>query len=1111
MCTHGSKRWLLTLLAAVLLLPGLSLRAQVTIGDDEPPMAFSILEIVSNNKGGLRLPQLSTADRNTLSATNEFMAEDHRGDAASSTAPGLALGLTIYNTDTNCTEYWNGYKWISLCLGTADIVLRSPCGDYDPQNPPEETPDGIPSDCVYTPEENPACTVSSGQAFEVLLMAGGYYATLTVDPLTSAFSVSFTANNSSLPRNAVVRVTSNCTGEFKDFVFSQDGATCTGLDNPSMNSSTFTMCSGGSVFAHVTNAASGVDYIWTYAGSIIHTGSWMEIKRAGVYQVYTELLGCGTPATVTVTDSNSPAPAAIRISATNGGILCSGGNVILTANTTDLVQWYHDGIPLNDGHDHDNPLTLIGGAMAGDWFAAVEVNGGCVSNSSNVLSLIDNTGASLALPVPVAEVNGQSLTSALTICKGGTLKLEITNAAAYPAGTQYEWFNNGVSIGRGTVPIMYLVAPNTTSMVLSVTASDQSGSCPNTAVSLPTAVTLTSPGATSINYGANQAAICGGTPATLTADHTGAAEYEWMKDGYTIVGQTSQTMNTTAVGKYTVRYKDASDCWSRVSTSIDVIQSAALSMSWNPVPTNVVKGDQVTYVINSAPLAGQYQWSYSTSDPNAVVSIHPIGNGTSCVIQYGSKATIPAGTQPTVDITVESVGHPCGDVTLTQTITVEDGCTPGTSVNLTPNGTINCKEGDDIPFSATSNATDNNNDLKFEWFVDGTSQGAASPTSTFSYNTTNDPGTHTVSVRVTNDCTDTADNITAQATVNVNPNPGQFTHDDSGNFRLTGKDCFDIARSNFGTACGTQAQRPGDFLDASKNWDPTKAQYTYTFVPAASAPAYSNLQFVTDDPSVLIQSQASNIAGRTLTITFDPSVLTKAYGKDKANALTITVYALYEQPAGTKKRVELKISVQDCWCGCGAYIAPGVWKVFMCHNLGADETLDPFTPAAGLHGDKYRFGAKSASYSMPNDQSNAATISGWTLNSTTAFPLQASGDWNMTISNPCDPGYRVPTYKEWQGVINISLNPQSVPSGASWTAAPTNYSSGHNFGSGLFLPAAGSRYSSNGQLNYRGHYGYYWASTQSGTYGYHMFLTSGGARVSTSRRADGFSVRCVAE
>lgn len=458
-------------------------KAQVTIGAGTAPQPFSILEIVSNGEGGARLPHLTAAQRNALSLTTGFIDESHRGDT--STDPGLALGLIIYNTDTNCIEYWDGYKWVSLCLGTANIILRSPCGDYNIQSPPIADASGNPSACEYTPEEDPYCKISSGSAYNVYLTGGSAYTSLTVDEITSAFSLTFTSNNSSQTRYAVVRVVSNCTGEFKDFIFPQAGATCPSAPDPILNATTLDLCSGGSVFARVTNVQNNVDYVWTLGGVIVHTGNWYEITRAGTYEVHTGLLNCGTATTLVVTkNGNSSSPSAINISATNNGELCAGGNVVLTAATTATVLWYHDGIPLAGASKNNNPLTLSGASEAGNWFAVVVDQVGCVSNSSNVVTLFDNTSSSTALPIPIGLVNGQSLTgSNLTICKSGTLRLEVTNTNSYPSGTEFEWFSNGVSIGKSSGSIMYLVAPNETNMILSVTAKDQSGSCPNTAVS----------------------------------------------------------------------------------------------------------------------------------------------------------------------------------------------------------------------------------------------------------------------------------------------------------------------------------------------------------------------------------------------------------------------------------------------------------------------------------------------------------------------------------------------------------------------------------------------------------------------------------------------------
>ncbi|MFM8489625.1 MAG: hypothetical protein ACKOCH_25090, partial [Bacteroidota bacterium] len=47
----------------------------------------------------------------------------------------------------------------------------------------------------------------------------------------------------------------------------------------------------------------------------------------------------------------------------------------------------------------------------------------------------------------------------------------------------------------------------------------------------------------------------------------------------------------------------------------------------------------------------------------------------------------------------------------------------------------------------------------------------------------------------------------------------------------------------------------------------------------------------------------------------------------------------------------------DLPAGCGAFIAPGEWKAFMCYNLGAwDINIDPFKPSWKIIGHYYQWG-----------------------------------------------------------------------------------------------------------------------------------------------------------
>ncbi|GAB6009462.1 hypothetical protein [Dysgonomonas reticulitermitis] len=99
--------------------------AQVTIGEGTAPQSFSVLEISTNlTKGGLRLPQLSTQERNDwrdyFLGTATGNPVNPSGSGVTATELANAPGLVIYNTDTGCMEYWNKQKWISLCEDLID-------------------------------------------------------------------------------------------------------------------------------------------------------------------------------------------------------------------------------------------------------------------------------------------------------------------------------------------------------------------------------------------------------------------------------------------------------------------------------------------------------------------------------------------------------------------------------------------------------------------------------------------------------------------------------------------------------------------------------------------------------------------------------------------------------------------------------------------------------------------------------------------------------------------------------------------------------------------------------------------------------------------------------
>lgn len=222
-------------------------------------------------------------------------------------------------------------------------------------------------------------------------------------------------------------------------------------------------------------------------------------------------------------------------------------------------------------------------------------------------------------------------------------------------------------------------------------------------------------------------------------------------------------------------------------------------------------------------------------------------------------------------------------------------------------------------------------------------------------------------------------------------------------------------------------------------------------------------------------------------------------------------YCVVSNAAGSATSQQFTVTL-----GCGAYNGKE-WLVFMCYNLGADydNIPNPFTPAAGLHGEKYKFGSGSPALSMADDQSLNGTINNWA-----SKPFQDDEENWREANNPCPSGFRVPTYKEWSGVLSNNSANSKTAVGTSWVTGATNYSSGMQIGDRLFLPTVGQRFFSDGDLMNRGEKGYYWSSTRGSSV---PELTKraqciiventdlGYALMTSANRNHGFAVRCVAD
>jgi len=152
------KRFLTIFLGLIIIFS--PIYSQVTIGADYAPQKFSVLELISNNTRGLRLPQIRTTDeRNAISDAYGSKEEMH--------------GLTIFNLQTHCWETWNGLVWISLCappptliINPDTLIFTAAAGGGGPQNVTVTT-----SQSGWTITRTVAWTTTSGEGTGTLTVS----------------------------------------------------------------------------------------------------------------------------------------------------------------------------------------------------------------------------------------------------------------------------------------------------------------------------------------------------------------------------------------------------------------------------------------------------------------------------------------------------------------------------------------------------------------------------------------------------------------------------------------------------------------------------------------------------------------------------------------------------------------------------------------------------------------------------------------------------------------------------------------------------------------------------------------------------------------------------
>ena len=376
-------------------------------------------------------------------------------------------------------------------------------------------------------------------------------------------------------------------------------------------------CAGGSVVLSATTGT-GYTYQWRNNGTNISgaTSSSYTATAGGSYTMVVTSGGCSaTSAATTVTVTTAPSA---TITAAGPTTFCSGGTVLLNANTgTGLTyQWRKNGTNISGATASSYTATAAGS------YTVVVTSGGCSATSTATAVTVNAS--------PTAAITAGGATS---FCTGGSVVLN----AATGTGYTYQWRNNGTNISGATASSTTATASGSYTVVVT------SGSCSST--SSATTVTVSAAPTATITAGGSTT-FCSGSSVTLNANTGTGLTYQWRRNGTNLTGATASSYSAATAGSYTVV----------VTSGGCGATSAATTVTVNAAPTAVITAGGATsfctggsVVLSATTGTGYtYQWRKNgTNISGATASSYTAsaaGSYTVVVTSAGCSATSAATT-----------------------------------------------------------------------------------------------------------------------------------------------------------------------------------------------------------------------------------------------------------------------------------------------------------------------------------------------------------------------------------------------------------------------------------------------------------------------------------
>ena len=591
--------------------------------------------------------------------------------SSSAVCQGNTLALNLSTTGTSPLTYsWTGPNSFTSSVqnptisnattsasGTYSLTVTNACGTSSSSVTGTVNP--APSATITA---SGATTMCSGNSVTLTASTGTSYLWSTGET-TQAIQVNSTGNYSvAVTNSSACTTTSSVTSVQVNSIVTPTLSITANTGN--------TICSGSTVTftATPTNGGNSPIYQWKLNGNNVGTNSSTFSSNS---LVNNDIISCELTSNASCVTSSSASSNAITmtvglsvtptlsISSDLGTTICDGSSPVFTANASNggnnpSYQWQLNGNNVGS----NNSIFSSNSLSNNDIITCILTsNNACASPTTANSNSLTMTVNSLKTPsLNISSNNGN------VICSGvnTTFTAIPTNGGSSPS---YQWKLNGTNIGSNSS--IFITNSLTNNDVVTCLLSSN--------ISCTTAITATS---NAINFTVNSnptttitgnLVICSGSSTTLDAG-AGFTSYLWSN------GATTQTISTGEASTYTVTVTNANCSTTSQAVSVDLLNVPNQPSDFTSSTSLVSKSQSnVVYTIPNDPNV-TYNWSYSggvgaTINGNGnSVTIDFAANATSGILHVSASNTCGAGTEKTINITVNSSDFTPGRLVVLQTI-----------------------------------------------------------------------------------------------------------------------------------------------------------------------------------------------------------------------------------------------------------------------------------------------------------------------------------------------------------------------------------------------------------------------------------------------------------